>query len=142
MTATPTARVRDVAVFIKGKKASVTLDSPSDGALPYVLIEGFGGAYKTFTNDPGCVRCYRDDTIVVADGANTGLTSATHEGYLASTLGALRPDRSKINHRYLFYFVHGNFKTLNTKTRGAAVPHLDKELLLDLEFALPPLPEQ
>lgn len=142
MTATPTARVRDVAVFIKGKKASVTLDAPPDGALPYVLIEGFGGAYKTFTNDPACVRCYRDDTIVVADGANTGLTSTTHDGYLGSTLGALRPDRSKINHRYLFYFVHGNFNTLNTRTRGAAVPHLDKELLLDLEFALPPLPEQ
>ena len=142
MTATSTARVRDVAVFIKGKKASVTLDSSSDGSLPYVLIEGFGGVYKTFTNDPGAVRCYRDDTIVVADGANTGLTSTSHDGYLGSTLGALRSDRSKINPRYLFYFVHGNFNTLNTRTRGAAVPHLDIQLLLDLEFALPPLPEQ
>lgn len=142
MTATPTVRVRDVALFIKGKKASVALDAPSDGALPYVLIEGFEGAYRTFTNDTACVRCYRDDTIIVADGANTGLTSTGHEGYLGSTLGALRSDRSKMNTRYLFYFVHGNFNTLNTRTRGAAVPHLDKDLLLDLEVALPPFPEQ
>lgn len=142
MKATPSVRVRDVAVFLKGRKPSVTLEAPSDAALPYVLIEGFGGTYKTFTNDPACVRCYRDDTIIVADGANTGLTSTSHDGYLGSTLGALRPDGSKVNHRYLFYFVHGNFDTLNTRTRGAAVPHLERELLLDLEFALPPLPEQ
>lgn len=142
MTVTPSVRIRDVAVFLKGRKPSVMLDAPSDAALPYVLIENFGGTYKTFTNDPACVRCYRDDTIIVADGANTGLTSTSHDGYLGSTLGILRPDGSKVNHRYLFYFVHGNFNTLNTRTRGAAIPHLERELLLDLEFALPPLPEQ
>jgi type I restriction enzyme, S subunit len=142
MKATPLVRVRDVAAFLKGRKPSVTLEAPFDGALPYVLIDGFGGTYKSFTNDPACVRCHRDDTIIVADGANTGLTSTSHDGYLGSTLGALRPDGSKVNHRYLFYFVHGNFHTLNTRTRGAAVPHLDRELLLDLEFALPALPEQ
>jgi type I restriction enzyme S subunit len=142
MTATPSVRIQDVAVFLKGKKPSVMLDAPSDAALPYVLIESFGGTYKTFTNDPACVRCYRDDTIIVADGANTGLTSTSHDGYLGSTLGALRPDGSKVNHRYLFYFVQGNFNMLNTRTRGAAIPHLERELLLDLEFALPPLSEQ
>lgn len=142
MTGAPSVRVRDVAVFIKGKKPSITLAAPSGGALPYVLIEGFGGTYKTYTNDPGCVRCRPDDTIVVSDGANTGLASTNHDGYLGSTLGAVRPDPSKVNSRYLFYFVHGNFNMLNTRTRGAAVPHLERDLLLDLEFARPPLPEQ
>lgn len=142
MTGAPAVRVRDVAVFIKGKKPSITLDTQSEGALPYVLIEGFGGTYRTYTNDPGCVRCRPDDTIVVADGANTGLASTNHDGYLGSTLGAVRPAPSKVNPRYLFYFVHANFDTLNTRTRGAAIPHLERELLLDLEFSLPPLPEQ
>ena len=142
MTATPSVRIRDVAVFLKGKKPSITLDTPSDGALPYVLIEGFGGKYKTYTNDPACVRCLRSDTIIVADGANTGLVSTNHDGYLGSTLGAVRPDPAKVNPRYLFYFVQGNFSTLNTRTRGAAVPHLEREMLLDLEFALPALSKQ
>lgn len=142
MTAAPSVRIRDVAVFLKGRKPSITVDTPSNGALPYLLIEGFGGTYRTFTNDPACVRCYPHDTIVVADGANTGLATTNHDAYLGSTLGAVRPDPSKVNHRYLFYFVRSNFNTLNTRTRGAAIPHLEKELLLDLEFALPPLDKQ
>jgi type I restriction enzyme S subunit len=142
MRSWPTALIRDVAVFIKGKKPTITIDAPAEAALPYLLIEGFSGTYKTFTNDPACVRCHREDTIIVADGANTGLASTGHEGYLGSTLGAVRPERDKVNHRYLFYFIHGNFKTLNTRTRGAAVPHLEKDLLLDLELPLPPLSEQ
>jgi type I restriction enzyme S subunit len=49
---------------------------------------------------------------------------------------------SKINPRYLFFFVKSHFKTLNTRTRGAAIPHLERELLLDLELVLPPLADQ
>ena len=136
------ARIRDVAVFLKGKKPSFAFEAPNDGALPYVLIENFNGRYTSYTNDPACVRCRHSDTIVVADGANTGLASTNHEGYIGSTLGALRPTQSKVHPRYLFFFVQGHFNTLNTRTRGAAVPHLEKELLFDLELPLPPLAEQ
>ncbi len=141
MKAMPSVRIRDVATFLKGKTPSATVNMPGGGALPYILIESFGGVYKTYTSDPACVRCRPDDTIIVADGA-TGLASTNHDGYLGSTLAAVRPDPSKVNPRYMFYFIHSNFNTLNTRTRGATVPHLDKELLLDLEFVLPPVAEQ
>ena len=54
----------------------------------------------------------------------------------------MRPKQSKVNPRYLYFFTQSNFITLNTRTRGAAIPHLEKELLLNLEFTLPPLVEQ
>jgi type I restriction enzyme S subunit len=57
-------------------------------------------------------------------------------------LGALRPKQSKINPHYLYFFTQSNFTTLNTRTRGAAIPHIERELLLNLEFTLPPLVEQ
>ncbi|VVB62509.1 Type-1 restriction enzyme MjaXIP specificity protein [uncultured archaeon] len=136
------ARLREIAIVLKGKKPSMTIDAPTDDALPYILIEAFGGKYKAFTKDPACVRCYRDDTIVVADGANSGLASINHNGFLGSTLVAVRPDQSKVNALYMFFFIRANFKTFNTRTRGAAVPHLDIELLLDLELPLPSLAEQ
>ncbi|MGH9429741.1 MAG: restriction endonuclease subunit S [Terriglobia bacterium] len=142
MSAYPTSRVRDVVVFLKGKKPSVLFDEATDGALPYILIDNFGGSYTSYTNDPACVRCERSDIIIVADGANTGLVSTNHEGYIGSTLGALRPDGSKVNPRYLFFFLQSNFTTLNTRTRGAAVPHLERDLLLDLELVLRPLSDQ
>lgn len=142
MAANRRVRVRDISVFIKGKKPSVVFDAPVVGAQPYILIEGFSGRYTKYTNDLGSVRCEVGDTLVVADGANTGLASTGHEGYLGSTLGALRPKHDQINPRYLYFFIKSKFHILNTVTRGAAVPHLEQDLLLDLEFALPSLGEQ
>jgi hypothetical protein len=51
--------VRDIGLFLKGRKPSVTLDRPTNGALPYILIENFNGVYTTYTNDGLCttVRC-------------------------------------------------------------------------------------
>ena len=138
----PTVRIRDVAQFLKGKKPSITYDKVTNNAVPHILIENFGGRYTSYTDDQGCVHCDRNDTIIVADGASTGLVSTNHEGCIGSTLGALRPKQSKVNPRYLYFFTQSNFITLNTRTRGAAIPHLEKELLLNLEFTLPPLVEQ
>ncbi|MCI0561465.1 MAG: restriction endonuclease subunit S [Nitrososphaera sp.] len=135
-------RVRDVAIFLKGKKPIITFEEPIDGALPYILIEGFDRNYGIFTNDRGCVLCEPEDTLIVADGANTGLSSIGHRGYIGSTLGALRPDKAKIIPRYLSFFIQVNFDILNTRTRGAAVPHLEKEVLFDLELVLPAITEQ
>jgi type I restriction enzyme, S subunit len=138
----PKARIRDVATFIKGKKPSRVLERSESGALPYILIDSFDGEYRTFTDDSACVRCNVDDTLIVADGANTGRASIGHRGYVGSTLGILRPNKERIIPRYLFFFVHGAFGILNSQTRGAAVPHLERELLLSMELSLPRLAEQ
>ena len=135
-------KVRDIATFLKGKKPAVTYDSPIQGAKPYILIENFNGEYRLYTDDNRCVACYPEDTLIVADGANCGLVSSGHNGFLGSTIGALRPDSNKIHPRFLFFFIHSLFDVLNTRVRGAAVPHLEKDLMLDLEVVLPPLPEQ
>ena len=142
MNPAPTVRVGDVASWIKGRKPSTLLDVRRAGTLPYLLIQSFLGDYRQFTDDSACVRCEPADTVVVADGANSGLATTGHDAYLGSTLGALRPDATRVAPRYLYYFVRGSFRTLNTRTRGAAVPHIEKDVLLNLPFPLPGLPEQ
>jgi len=142
MSRWPKVRVRDIATFLKGKKPAVTYDSPVSGAQPYILIENFNGAYRLFTDDNRCVACCPEDTLIVADGANSGLVSSGHKGFLGSTIGALRPDTNRIHPRFLFFYTHSLFDVLNKHMRGAAVPHLEKDLLLDLEIVLPPLADQ
>ena len=39
-------------------------------------------------------------------------------------------------------FLQGNFDYLNKNTSGAAIPHLRKDILINLEIPLPPLPTQ
>jgi type I restriction enzyme S subunit len=142
MSRWPKVRVRDIATFLKGKKPAVTYDSPVSGAQPYILIENFNGAYRLFTDDNRCVACCPEDTLIVADGANSGLVSSGHKGFLGSTIGALRPDTNRIHPRFLFFYTHSLFDVLNKHVRGAAVPHLEKDLLLNLEIVLPPLADQ
>ena len=39
-------------------------------------------------------------------------------------------------------FLQGNFDYLNKNTSGAAIPHLRKDILINLEIPLPPLETQ
>jgi len=135
-------RLEDVCVFRKGKKPSVTFDEPITGSLPYLLIESFDGTRKNFTNDLSCVLCTEDDTLIVCDGARSGLTSFGHRGYVGSTIAALVPDKTKIFPGFLYHFVKSQYDFLNKSVHGAAVPHIERQLLLGLRFHLPPFAEQ
>ena len=135
-------RLGDVCVFRKGKKPSITFDEPIAGSLPYLLIESFDGTRENFTNDLSCVLCTEDDTLIVCDGARSGLTSFGHRGYVGSTIAALVPVKAKIFPGFLYHFVKSQYDFLNKSVHGAAVPHIERQLLLGLRFYLPPLDEQ
>ncbi len=136
------ARLEDVITFKKGKKPKRLVGADQVGALPYILIENFEGRLSSFTDDEGCPVTQVSDTLLVCDGARTGLACTGLHGYVGSTLATLRPEMSKLDSGYLFYFIKGSYALLNSRTKGAAIPHLDKDLLLGLSLPLPPLPEQ
>jgi hypothetical protein len=138
----PVARVRDVCSFRKGKKPHSFADAQASGSRPYILIESFSGTPTNYAGDTTCALCDQDDTLLVCDGANTGLSSTGHDGYVGSTLAALKPDRSRIEPKFLYHFISSRFDVLNTRVRGAAIPHLERELMLNMPLVLPPLPEQ
>lgn len=135
-------RLSDVMTFKKGKKPKRLFDQAQNGALPYILIESFEDKPSGFTDDVSCPVVIPTDTILVCDGARTGLSSTGLHGYIGSTLATLKPDEAKIEPAYLFYFVGSKYALLNSRTRGAAIPHLDKDLLMGLELPLPSLTVQ
>ena len=134
--------LKEVCTLKKGRKPDTLSKEFLEGWKPYVLIENFNGALTSFTNDVKCIECNKDDVLVVSDGARCGLSSFGHEGYIGSTIIGLAPNQEKILPKFLYYFISGNFELLNTRTKGAAIPHLDKSYMMDLSFELPPLPEQ
>ncbi len=137
-----TLPLKDVIGFKKGKKPKVLFDTPIADGLPYLLIENFGKIATGYTNDKTCGMACEQDTLLVCDGARTGLASFGHRGYIGSTLAALSPDVSRILPEYLYYFIREKFTLLNSRTRGATIPHLDRELLFGLNIPLPQLDEQ
>lgn len=123
----------------KGKKPNKIIETQTKNSKPYILIDSFDGNYKKFTEDPTCKLCTKDDTLIVWDGARSGLSAFGLEGYIGSTVMALKPRKEKINPKYLFYFVNSKFEDFNKNTRGTGIPHLKKEHFNELKIYLPPL---
>ena len=125
----------------KGKKPSSVSDKPKEGHLPYVDIEAFEkGIIKQYTNDSKCVRCNNGDLLIVCDGSRSGLVGRAVNGYVGSTLAVVKAD-GLIND-YLYYFIQGKYRLLNTKKKGTGTPHLNAELLKQSNISVPSIPEQ
>lgn len=127
----------------KGKKpVSVSQRQQNEAQRPYLLIDSFGGEYKSFTDDTSCPYVKADETLLVWDGERCGLTSTGHEGYVGSTLAAICATAEVLEHNYLFHFLAGKQREIRNSAEGTGVPHVSRRFLEELEIALPPLPEQ
>ena len=84
----------------------------------------------------------KDTFVILVDGENSGEVFQIHEnGYLGSTFKILYiPDC--INSRYIVYYLKLYQNLLRDNKKGAAIPHLQKELFFNLVLPLPPLVEQ
>jgi len=134
--------LHEICELKKGRKPNVLSDEQIEGWKPYILIQSFDGSRTSFSNDTKCTECKEEDTLIVSDGARSGLASFGHAGYIGSTIAALAPNKEKVSPKYLYNFVQSQFDLLNTRTKGATIPHLDKAYLMTMTLYLPPLSEQ
>ena len=135
-------RVGDICDFAKGKKPEEISDVWREGDIPYILIESFTGPPSKFTKSVNLPRCFREDVLMVMDGASSGLVATGIEGAIGSTLAAVRPKKSTLFPRYLYFWLKSKYNLLNQRTKGAAIPHVDKKLLQDLLMPIPELETQ
>ena len=85
---------------------------------------------------------YKNELIILVDGENSGeVFTVFEQGILGSTLNILDVSIN-VNTKYIL-FILSYFKDMfrNSK-KGAAIPHLDKNLFKNLPIPLPPLAEQ
>lgn len=84
-----------------------------------------------------CQWCLNEeDTVVVADGARSGLAIRGVAGALGSTL--LRyTAKDGFDKDFIHYLLESLYPFTNAATIGGAIPHLDKRLLARLELRVP-----
>ena len=85
---------------------------------------------------------YKGDNIMLVDGENSGeVFIVPQDGYMGSTFKQLWIS-SPMYEPYVLAFIQFYKETLRNSKKGAAIPHLNKELFYGLTIGIPPLQEQ
>ena len=85
---------------------------------------------------------YAGDNIILVDGENSGeVFTVPQDGYMGSTFKQLWLS-SAIWKPYILAFILFYKEDLRNSKRGAAIPHLNKELFYNLPIGIPPCQEQ
>ena len=85
---------------------------------------------------------YARDNIILVDGENSGeVFTVPQDGYMGSTFKQLWLS-SAIWKPYILAFILFYKEDLRNSKRGAAIPHLNKELFYNLPIGIPPYQEQ
>ena len=126
-------RLKDVCQLIDGLKTTgkgVCLDAKylRGKSLPTYLDKG------RFVHE--------NDSIILVDGENSGeVFTVPEDGYMGSTFKQLWLSTAMYK-PYLLAFILFYKEALRNSKRGAAIPHLNKELFYNLPIGIPPYKEQ
>jgi type I restriction enzyme S subunit len=127
--------------FKKGKKPEFLHGMPNENFVPYVDIKAFEkGNIRQYADKNSGVIAETNDTLMVWDGARSGLVGNGIAGVIGSTLMRIRPKSSDRN--YLHQFLKYKFSQINSNTKGTGIPHVSPEFLFGIDIPLGPLPEQ
>ena len=126
-------RLKDICQLIDGVKKSGTgicLDAK------YLR----GKSSPTYIDKGRFVRA--NDNIILVDGENSGeVFTVPVDGYMGSTFKQLWLCTAMYK-PYLLAFILFYKEALRNSKRGAAIPHLNKELFYNLPIGIPPYKEQ
>ncbi len=84
----------------------------------------------------------KGDNIILVDGENSGeVFTVPHDGYMGSTFKQLWVSET-MHLPYVLYFIQFYKDLLRNSKKGAAIPHLNKEIFYSLLIGIPPYQEQ
>ncbi|MCX8568787.1 restriction endonuclease subunit S [Aminobacter sp. MET-1] len=128
-------------VVSKGRRPFELGPRSAERTIPYITISAFEtGEATDYAPEQGLPEITSADTLLVWDGARAGLVGRSEHGYAGSTIARLTP--VLVDPEYLYRFMQASFGELNSRTKGAGIPHIDPEVLNALSFPLAPLEEQ
>ena len=85
---------------------------------------------------------FKGDNIILVDGENSGeVFTVPCEGYMGSTFKQLWVS-AEMHLPYVLYFIQFYKDRLRNSKKGAAIPHLNKEIFYNLLIGVPPKEEQ
>ena len=128
----------DVVRLVKGKKPEL-YNEQFKGAVPYLVarfIRGEEPPQFASLSDKNAVSVAASDIIIICDGSNSGEMFTGLDGVLSSTMAKLIPTSTDFEKAYVRYFVGYNGLRLSEAQEGGAIPHLDREKLLNFRIPM------
>lgn len=109
--------------------------------LPLLDAKYLRGKKEPEFRDTGVIL-YENDYVILVDGENSGeIFTVKSTGIMGSTFKKLNISKL-INVDYILCNIRCNQNLFRTNKKGAAIPHLDKQLFKNLIINLPPIEEQ
>ncbi len=85
---------------------------------------------------------YKNDNIILVDGENSGeVFTVPCDGYMGSTFKQLWISR-QVDKVFVLLIILFYKSMLRNSKKGAAIPHLNKELFYNIIVGVPPILEQ
>jgi type I restriction enzyme S subunit len=133
--------VRNYALFQLRKGRIPKSLNEDELGLPYLDIDALDrNIIRRYSEELTCPQSTDKDILVVCDGSRSGLVLDGKNGIIGSTLSII--DTPVFIQNYIKLIFKQGFEIFNTSMKGAAIPHLDTQKLLQNPTALPPLEEQ
>ena len=129
--------------WVRGGNIYCLLDGVKTEGIEYPYLEAkyLRGKVEPRINNSGKFAC-KGTVVVLVDGENSGeLFTLQEDGYMGSTFKILYIPES-VYKPYVLNFIDFHRQELRNNKRGAAIPHLNKDLFFGLMLPLPPLAEQ
>lgn len=134
-------KLGEIASSIKGKKPKELNAFRNEDSIPYLDIRAFEkGDIRKYADTKSSRIVNEDELVMVWDGARSGWVSTGKYGALGSTLAIIKVPIVDTN--YLYRFLQLKFQILNTETKGTGIPHVNPDVLWNLDFPIAPLSEQ
>ena len=138
-------KLKNRIITLKGKKPELQ-DFKDDNSVAYLsaeyLRDGKLTQFAKIDSVSDKYFCTENDLLIIWDGSNSGEVFMGKEGILSSTMAKIEVNDNLYLKKYLYYFLKNNFTILNEKVTGAAIPHLNRSTLENLEIYKASLAEQ
>ena len=120
-------------------------DCNKDGkGVPFVKAGEFGverPVIREWTTNPKKIA-EKGDVFLCVVGATCGKINLGEDCAIGRSVAALRPNKDKIDQRFLYYFMSGEVMKLRRSSLGAAQTVISKDMINGISLYLPPLSEQ
>ncbi len=133
-------KVKNIVKIKKGKKVDI-VEEYQEGLFNYIDISVLRTQKYKYT-DNNQIMATEKDILIVWDGANSGYSYFGLNGAVGSTLAKLSLTDKNILHTYFGKFIFSKFKYLSDTSYGATIPHLQRQMLENINVPIPPLPQQ
>ena len=138
-------KLGEVVTLKKGKKATI-LNDQTLLSQRYIQIDDLRNDNNLkFTESLNMTEALLDDILIAWDGANAGTIGYGLSGAVGSTIMVLKKNeqyKDEIISDYLGVFLESKSQYLRYHSTGATIPHLNKNILLDLKLELLRIEEQ